>query len=101
MGKWANYAIVGVRYSVNRSRIVKVKCRTDTGNELVNEVEKTRAEIVSSMLNGESYVTAREGTDKKWVKGDDVIPYSSDGTDFIRTVGNYTKADNLGDLSEF
>ena len=101
MGKWANYAIVGVRYSVNRSRIVKVKRRTDTGNELVDEVEKTREEIVSSMLNGESYVTAREGTNKGWVKGDDVIPYGSDGTDFIRTVGNDVEWDNLGNLPEF
>ena len=101
MGKWADYAIVGVQYSINHSRIVKVKRRTDTGSELVNEVEKTRAEIVSSMLNGESYVTAREGNDKKWVRGDKVIPYNSDGSDFIRTVGNCTKADNLGYLPEF
>ncbi|MDE0401162.1 MAG: DUF3892 domain-containing protein [Candidatus Poribacteria bacterium] len=101
MTKWADYAIVTVRYDADHSRIIRVKRRTDTGDKLENEINKTRTEIVDSIRSGKTYVTARKEAKSKWVKGDAVKIIKLGDTDFIRTDGNETKKDNLGELPEF
>lgn len=100
MAKWADYVITHVKYNDDHSRISIVKRRADLGGNLGEPSIKTRTEIVNSINNGNSHVTAYYKNDK-WQKGDDVIAYELDGTYFIRTDGNRKKEDNLGDLPEF
>ena len=100
MTKWADFAITHVRYNEDHTRILQVKRRTDNGEQLINPETKTRSFIVDSINKNYSYVTARY-VNEKWKKGDTVIAYALDGEYFIRTDGNKTKADNLGELPEF
>lgn len=100
MDKWADYAIVAVRYNPERTRIIIVKRRTDTGDKLENMTIETRTEIAASLHRKETYVTAYP-KDDKWAKGAKVVLVNRDGTDFIQTVGNDEKQDNLGELPEF
>ena len=100
MTKWADFAITDVRYNEDNTRIVQVRRRTDNGEQLVNPEIKTRSVIVDSINKNYSYVTARH-VNEKWKKGDTVIVYALGGEYFIRTDGNKTKADNLGELPEF
>lgn len=101
MTKWGNFAITHVSYNEDNSRIVKVKRRIYKDGKLVDSAIKTRSVIVDAIINKKySYVTARlvGGT---WNLGDDVIAYELDGEYFIRTDGNKTKLDNLGELPNF
>ena len=67
---------------------------------MVNMTVETRTDIAASIRRNETYVTAyRE--DDRWKKGAKVVIVNRDGTDFIQTVGNDQKQDNLGELPEF
>ena len=97
MSRWADYAIVAANDS-NASQISIVKrrpCLEGTLSE--EETIETRTDIVASLRSGKTYVTARR-YGSEWVKGADIHRITVDGTDFIRTDRNETKADNLGNL---
>ncbi len=101
MARWADYVIVGVRYNVDNSQIDSVQRSPDLGDKLGKANVVKRAEIVASIRDGATHVTAyrnNDGTDT-WRKGDSVGIIEDTG--FIRTDGNKTKADNLGNLREF
>ncbi len=101
MTKWGNFAITHVRYNEDNTRIVDVKRRTYKEGKLIDPEIKTRSVIVDSILNKRySYVTTQYVNDQ-WNLGDDVIAYELDGEYFIRTDGNKTKSDNLGELPTF
>ena len=101
MSKWADYAIVGVKYDDDdHSRIVIVKRRPDLGSKLGKETTKGRTEIVDYIKAGHTHITSYWKNDQ-WVKGEDVRVVNLGGIDFIRTDRNKTKADNLGELPEF
>ena len=100
MMKWADFVITDVRYNEDNTRIVQVKRRTDNGDKLVNPEIKIRAVVVDSINKGYSYVTGRY-VNNQWKRGDDVIAYALGGEYFIRTDGNKTKSDNLGELPTF
>lgn len=100
LAKWADFVITHVQYNSDNSRIVQVKRRTDNGEKLIKPEIKNRSVIVDSIHKGYSYVTGRYVNDE-WNKGDRVIAYLLDGEHFIRTDGNKTKSDNLGELPEF
>ena len=99
MDKWADYAIVAVQYD-NRSRIVKVKRRTDTGDKLTDETEETRAEVVANMSRRVTYVTVYGGDDG-WQRGEDVRAVKWKGNYFIRIDDNEIGLDHLGKLPRF
>lgn len=102
MSKWADYAIVEVKYTDSAcTRIDTVKRRADSGSSLDNETLRSRTGVINDIRNGWTYVTAPEGSDGKWTRGEDVRIVSVDGTDYIRTDANHTKADNLGELPRF
>ena len=89
-----------MNYNLSKTRIIKVRRLEDDGTNLVKSAERTRGQVVTAIGKGLTYVTAiyKNG---KWCKGDNVIQYSVDDEHFIRTDGNRTKADNLGELPEF
>ena len=100
MNKWADYLIVRVRYDNDHSRIVKVKCLPDLGDDTGDPIFRSRDKVIQTIEDGVTYITVYE-KDQKWSKGANVGVITVEGTEFIRTDGNQTKADNLGKLPEF
>ena len=100
MTKWADFVITHVSYDEDNMRIVKVKRRTDNGKELIDPEIKNRSVIVDSINKRYTYITARY-VNGEWQRGDTIIAYFLDGEYFIRTDGNETKSDNLGELPTF
>lgn len=101
MDKWADYVIVGVQYDTEQSRIARVRRSPDLGDKLGKATIVSRADVVDGIRSGLSHVTAyRDPGSNTWRKSDGVGIVTVDGTDFIRTDGNETKADNLGELPE-
>jgi hypothetical protein len=101
LAKWADYLISAVSYNKDHTRIENVRQHLDTGDNVGDGFSVSRYTVVANILGNRSYCTIRKGSDGKWYKGDNVIMYSLDGSYFIRTDGNKTKSDNLGELPEF
>jgi len=101
MAKWADYCISEVSYNVEHTHIVKVKVCEDLDDTLGNTAEWTRFEVVSSIGQGNSFVTIYKNSDGKYNKGEDVQIVTVNGTKYIRTDANSKEADNLGKLPEF
>ena len=100
MSKSADYFISKVSYNTNHTRIVYVKQHVvHDGNKFDDGVVASRSTVVSN-LNTSTYMTIIQTTNS-WNVGDKVIRYLIDGEYFIRTDGNKTKSDNLGELPEF
>jgi len=101
MTKWADYLISAVQYNTGHTHIVKVIQHVDSDDKFGDGYEATRSTVVSNLAT-KTYMTIRKNkTTSKWEKGDNVIRYSLVGEYFIRTDGNETKSDNLGELPEF
>lgn len=100
MVKWASYLISAVHYNKEHTRIESVLQHVDNDDSVGGPTTVSRSIVVSNIDSGYSYCTIRKngGT---WNRGDNVIPYYVDGEHFIRTDGNKTKSDNLGELPEF
>ena len=100
MVKWADYAITHVCFKEEESHILAVKAREDNGEQLVNEQEWSRQQVVSAIERGTTFVTTfkKEG---KWTKGEDVHVVEIRGVKYIRTDKNSIEADNLGELPEY
>ncbi|MDP3449478.1 MAG: DUF3892 domain-containing protein [Anaerolineaceae bacterium] len=101
MAKWADYCISAVKYDSDHSRIVECHVHEDKGDKIGTLFIETRMEIVAKLKRTITYCTIRENKDGNWKKGDNVIQYLLDGEYFIRTDGNQTKKDNLGELPEY
>ena len=101
MAKWADYGISKVRYNGERTHIVKVEVREDTGDTLGAATEWTRSQVVSAIDKGNSFVTILLGSDNKWRKGQDVHTVTVNGVKYLRTDRNSRAADNLENLPEF
>jgi hypothetical protein len=99
MEKWADYVITCVTYDKDHERIISCGVRVDNGDTIGPEVKQDR-ETIAKNLEKFTYITAYEGEENKWKKGDTVIKYKIDDTYFIRTDGNKVKSDNLGKLPE-
>lgn len=100
MAKWADYLISAVKYNKDHTRIESVLQHVDNGDNVGQATAVSRYAVVENINKGKSYMTIRK-KDGKWQPGDKVIMYSLDGEYFIRTDGNKTKSDNLGELPEF
>jgi len=101
MATWADYLISVVQYNNEHTRIIQVKQHLDKGNTVGSSNIVARLTVVSNLKSGKNYCTIYKNKNGNWDKGDNVIPYLVDGEYFIRTDGNKTKADNLGELPEF
>ena len=100
MSKWADYAIIAVRFKNEDSHIDQVKFLTDNGNSLENVQITSREMIVQAIENNVSFVTAYQ-KENSWSRGDNVGIIRVNHQKFIRTDGNNIEADNLGELPEF
>lgn len=98
MDRWASYLISAVRYNKEHTRIESVLQHVDNGDNVGMATTVSRQTVVSNINSGYTYCTIRK--DVNWKKGDNIIAYY-DGEYFIRTDGNKTKSDNLGELPEF
>ncbi len=58
----------------------------------------SRAQVVSAIGNGTTFVTILKDSDGKWEKGAAVKRYTVDGEWFIKTVSNSKACDNLDEL---
>jgi len=99
--KWADYCISAVSYNSKKTHIEKVKVHKDHGNTIGNPSVWLRTKVVSSLENGNTFVTISNGTEGKWNKGADVRIVIVNGTKYIRTDMNQKAGDNLGNLPEF
>ena len=100
MIKWADYAIISVRFKEDKRHIKEVKIKEDSGEKLINERIVPREEVVKLLDGGFDVITVYK-KDGKWHKGDEVGIVEIRETKFIRTDGNSIEVDNLGELPEF
>lgn len=99
--KWADYLISAVRYNEAETHIEKVRVHSDNGESVGSASEWTRAEVVSRLEAGYSFVTIFKKSDGNWRKGATVRIVVIHGEKFIRTDADQTKEDNLGSLPRF
>lgn len=100
MDKWADFAITAVRYDENKTHIVQVKRRKDSGKSLEAPEIKNRSVIIDSIEKGYTYVSSYK-KNEKWIEGKEVHIIKVDGKKYLRTDSNKTTKDNLGELPEF
>lgn len=97
--KWADYVITAVEYNRTRDRIETVEVREDNGDKISGKLIWTRHDVIQHIAKRYTFVTAykRNG---KWSKGASVEIFERNGEKFLRTEGNDTDVDNLGELPE-
>lgn len=100
MTKWADYCISEVHYNSDHSRIISCKVHPDLGDDLGVSSVQIKQQIVNNLLNRVTYITTIK-KDGAYIKGDNVICYLVNNEYFIRTDGNKTTSDNLGELPEY
>ena len=102
MGKWADYCIVGVRLTPDRTQIETVRMLPDTGSLLVTGLIMARRQIVAGLQRGMTFTTALPDPGQmSYTKGQPVSIVTIEGSDYLRIDANPIAADDLGDLPEF
>jgi Protein of unknown function (DUF3892) len=99
--KWADYLISAVRYNAAETHIDAVKLHEDRGDTVGSSVEKSRQEIVALLEGDATISTIFKTQEGKWRQGAEVRIITVEGTKYIRTDADATKADNLGNLPRF
>lgn len=100
MAKWADWCVTAVGYNEDKSRIVEVEVRPDTGDTIGSASRKTRQRVIEDIERGVSFNTIFL-TEGKWTRGAMVEVVVINGQKFLRTDRNQRTADNLGALPEF
>lgn len=99
MAKWADYVITCVNLTSDGSKISTVGVHADSDTDLGVKQTWHRAQVVTALGNGSTFVTATLNSEKKWTKGATVQSYTTKtGETYIRTDANQTAKDNLGSL---
>lgn len=101
MPKWADYGISAVRFNNAHTHIDRVRVHTDNGETIGTGSEYARADIVSAIKNGTTFVTIFKGNNGNWNKGQPVYIIKVNGAEYIKTVDNGKAVDNLDNLPEF
>jgi hypothetical protein len=101
MSKWADYAISDVHFNNAHTHIDRVKARPDNGDQLGAATDHARADIVSAIKKGVTYVTIFKNKEGNWSKGQPVYIIKVNGTEYIKTVDNGKPVDNLDNLPEY
>ncbi len=101
MGKWADYCIVGVRYTPDRKQLETVRMLPDTGSLLVTGLIMTRRQVIAGLQRGMTFATAHPNHEQmSYAKGRPIQIVTVNGTDYLRIDGEPIAADELGDLPE-
>ncbi len=101
MSKWADYLISAVRFNGAGTHIVKVKAYVDNGDTVGSGFEMERTDVVKYIDDDKTFATIYQGTEGKWKFGASVRTVTIDGTRYIKTRADGTKADNLDNLPMF
>lgn len=101
MNKWADYGISAVRYNATHQHIDRVRIHPDNGETIGAPAEYARADIVTAIKKGITFVTIFKGTDGNWKKGQPIYIIKVHNVEYIKTVDNGKAADNLENLPEF
>lgn len=99
--KWADFLISAVQYNAQDTHIVKVMRHVDNGDSVGAGNEVTRQVVVQGLDAGKSYATITKSSDGKWLKGASVEIVTIAAVQYIKTVADSIKADNLGSLPRF
>lgn len=98
--KWADYCISDVRFNARHTHIDQVKVRPDNGQTIGEAEVYSRQTIINSIKNGITFVSIFF-RNNEWHLGRPVFIVTIHGEEFIKTVRDNTKVDNLDDLPEF
>jgi hypothetical protein len=102
MGKWADYCIVGVRYTPDRKQIEAVRMLPDTGSLLVTGLIMTRQQVIAGVRRGMTFATALPDPEQvSYAKGQPIALVTVEGVDYLRSDADLSATDELGDVPEF
>jgi hypothetical protein len=102
MGKWADYCIVGVRYTPDRKQIDTVRMLPDTGSLLVTGLIMTRRQVIAGLQRGMTFATALPNPEQmSYAKGQPIILVTVEGVAYLRSDADLCAADELGGVPEF
>ena len=99
--KWADYLISAVRYNQADTHIVAVLVHPDNGDTFGDGSPETRKYVLEQIKAGSSFVTIFATNDSKFKLGARVEIVTIDSTEYIKTVPDETRKDNLGSLPPF
>jgi len=101
MSKWADYLISAVQFNAAHTHINKVRVHLDNEDSVGAFKEVTRQDVIASIKQGYSYFTIFKSAEGKWNQGQKVEIITIDNVEFIKTLADRIKADNLDNLPEF
>jgi len=101
MGERADFYIEKVRYSKDRTRILSVSVREDSGTKLSKAVDMDREKLVGLISDGKQFMTIFRGDTGKYRKGRLVVLSDLNGKRFIRTDEHQVKYDQLDQVPEY
>ena len=99
--KWADWLISAARFNQTGTLIEKVRCHFDLVSEVGSSIELTREEIIEQMMAGLSFCTIVTTSGGQWEKGEEVHLFPVKGEDFLKTLADFYKKDNLDNLPTF
>jgi hypothetical protein len=102
MGKWADYCIVGIRYTPDRKQIEAVRMLPDTGSLLITGLIMTRRQVIAGLQRGMTFATAFPDQEQmSYAKGQPITLVTIEGVDYLRSDADLSAADELGGVPEF
>jgi hypothetical protein len=101
MGEKADFYIEKVRYSKDRTRILRVSVREDSGTKLTKAFDMDRDKVIGLILEGKQFMTIFRNDTGKYRKGQLVVISEVNGRSFIRTDEHHVKYDQLDRVPEY
>jgi hypothetical protein len=97
----ADFYIEKVRYSKDRTRILSVSVREDSGSRLSKASDMDRDKLVGLINAGKHFMTIFRNDLGKYRKGQLVLAIEINGKNFLRTDEHQVKYDQLDRVPEY
>ena len=101
MGEKADFYIEKVRYSKDRTRILEVSVREDSGVKLSGAYNMDREKMMGLIREGKQFMTIFRNDAGKYRKGQHVVVAEVNGKNFLRTDEHQVKYDLLERVPEY
>lgn len=101
MAEKADFYIEKVRYSKDRTRIVCVSVREDSGTKLGKAYDMERDKMIGLIQEGKQFLTIFRNETGKYRKGQSVHMAEVNGKNFLRTDEHHVKYDQLDRIPEY
>ncbi len=101
MAKWADYLISAVRFNQAHTHINVVRVHEDRDTSTGPAQDISRQDVIKYLKQGRTFCTVFTGSDGNLKQGQFVEIVTIDGVEFIKTLADRIKADNLDNLPEF